>query len=90
MSKQHDYDLDKLSNAEHAHGTKALEMIMRDVIDGMENIANMAGYSPQPGSCFEVLEIVPETDELASPQQTNKPSADVVSISSRKSKQAVA
>jgi len=79
MSKTHNYNLDKLSDSNHAHGTKALEMIMRDVIDGMEDIANMAGYSPQPGSCFEILEIAPE--EKAPPsQQPDKPSADIISI----------
>ena len=80
MSKQHNYDLEKLSNANHNHGDKALEMIMRDVIDGMEDIANMAGYSPQPGSCFEILEIVAEEPTAAAPQQENKPSADIISI----------
>lgn len=82
MSKQHNYNLDKLSDSNHAHGNKALEMIMRDVIDGMENIANMAGYSPQPGSCFEILDIIPE-QPTSDPQPQNKPSADIVSIKSK-------
>ncbi|MCK4744205.1 MAG: hypothetical protein KAT25_10320 [Sulfuriflexus sp.] len=86
MSKQQDYDLEQLSNANHSHGDKALEMIMRDVIDGMEDIANMAGYSPQPGSCFEVLEIIAEESESS---QQEAPSADIVPIG-RKSKKAVA
>jgi len=80
MSKQHNYDLEKLSNANHSHGDKALEMIMRDVIDGMEDIANMAGYSPQPGSCFEILEIVADESTASPPQQETKPSADIISI----------
>lgn len=80
MSKQHNYDLEKLGNANHAHGNKALEMIMRDVIDGMEDIANMAGYSPQPGSCFEILEIVAEEPESS---QQEIPSADIVPIRKR-------
>jgi len=82
MSKQHNYNLDKLSHSNHVHGNKALEMIMRDVIDGMEDIANLAGYSPQPGSCFEVLEIVPDEPTLST-QAQDKPSADIVSITSK-------
>jgi len=82
MSKQHNYNLDKLSHSNHVHGNKALELIMRDVIDGMEDIANLAGYSPQPGSCFEVLEIVPEEPALSA-QPQGKPSADIVSITAK-------
>ena len=79
MSKQHNYDLDKLSNANLAHGNKALEMIMRDVIDGMENIANLAGYSPQPGSSFEILEIVAD-DSASASQPQDKASAEIIPI----------
>jgi len=53
------YDLKKLSDVKHNHGSKALEMIMHDVIDGMEELANLAGYDPKPGALFEVLEIKP-------------------------------
>jgi len=82
MSKNHNFNLDKLGDSKHAHGTKALEMIMRDVIDGMEDIANMAGYSPQPGSCFEILEILPE-EPVSPPPPEQKPTAEVISISSK-------
>ena len=87
MSKQ--YDLEALSDTKHSHGSKALEMIMRDVIDGMEDLANLAGYSPQPGGCFEILEIAPEEKVTDAQQAEDKPSAEVVPIG-KKSKQAVA
>ena len=79
MSKQYNYNLAELGNSKHTHGDKALEMIMRDVIDGMEEIANMAGYSPQPGSCFEILEIVADEPEQHAPPQ-ELPSADIVPL----------
>lgn len=35
---------------------------MRDVIDGMEELANMSGFSPKAGDCLEILGIEsPET-----------------------------
>jgi len=76
MAKQ--YNLKELSDTNHNHGGKALEMIMRDVIDGMEDLANMAGYTPQPGSCFEILEISPE--EYAPLDTTDNPSAEIIPI----------
>ena len=76
MPKQ--FNLEELSDTNHSHGSKALEMIMRDVIDGMEDLANLAGYTPQPGSCFEILEITPEE---SAPQDTNnKPSAEIIPL----------
>lgn len=74
MSKH--YNLKALSDVNHSHGSKALEMIMRDVIDGMEDLATMAGYAPQPGSCFEILEITPEEK----PAEHQKPSAEIVPL----------
>lgn len=76
MSKQ--FNIKELSDTSHSHGNKALEMIMRDVIDGMEDLANLAGYTPQPGSCFEILEITPE--EYAPLDTSNKPSAEIIQL----------
>lgn len=76
MSKQ--FNLKELSDTNLNHGNKALEMIMRDVIDGMEDLANLAGYTPQPGSCFEVLEISP--DEYAPLDTTGHPSAKIIPL----------
>jgi len=76
MSKR--FNLKELSDTNHHHGSKALEMIMRDVIDGMEDFANLAGYTPQPGSCFEILEITPE--EQAPLDTSNKPSAQIIPL----------
>ncbi len=76
MSKQ--FNLKELSDTNHSHGSKALEMIMRDVIDGMEDLANLAGYTPQPGSCFEILEITPE--EYAPLDTSNNPSAEIIPL----------
>ena len=86
MSKRCDqktYDLDKLGSASHHTGSKALEMIMRDVLDGMEDLANMAGYTPQGGGYFEIIDISPPEQPLAEPsedKQAEKPLAKVVSI----------
>jgi len=76
MPKQ--FNLEELSDTNHSHGDKALEMIMRDVIDGMEDLANLAGYTPQPGSCFEILEITPE--EHAPLDTSGKPSAEIIPL----------
>jgi len=76
MSKH--YNLKELSGTSHNNGGKALEMIMRDVIDGMEDLANLAGYTPQPGSCFEVLEISPE--EYAPLDTSSNPSAEIIPL----------
>jgi len=90
MPKQ--YDLKELSDTKHHHGSKALEMIMHDVIDGMEELANLAGYDPKPGSQFEVLGI--ETaEEYASASTTtdtsSTSSAKIVPIKGKR-KQAAA
>jgi len=80
------YDLKKLSDAKHNHGSKALEMIMHDVIDGMEELANLAGYDPKPGALFEVLEIEP-ADIFSAPPPVDKShsphSEKVVSLKKR-------
>jgi len=86
------YDLEKLSDANLTHGGKALEMIMHDVIDGMEELANLAGYDPKPGSLFEVLEIEPADTfdaEYAENNASSTTSDKVVSIK-KKRKQAAA
>jgi len=76
MPKQ--FNLKELSESNHTHGDKALEMIMRDVIDGMEDLANLAGYTPQPGGCFEILEISPE--EYDPLDTSGRPSAEIIPL----------
>jgi hypothetical protein len=38
-------------------GDKALEMTMRDVLDGLEDFATMAGYEAYSPETFEILSI---------------------------------
>jgi len=86
------YDLKELSDAKHHHGSKALEMIMHDVIDGMQELANIAGYDPKPGGHFEILEIEPDDEHAAAGSPTEPDSTEtdkVVPIKGRR-KQAAA
>lgn len=46
------YDLEKFSNSKNLQTSNALEFIMRDVIDGMEELANMSGFSPNAGGLY--------------------------------------
>jgi len=71
---------DKFKNADAINGTKALEMIMRDVLDGMEEFASISGYSASPCE-FEILgKEAPE--KAAAKKQTRKrrKPADIVSF----------
>lgn len=43
---------------------------MRDVIDGMEELANMSGFSPKAGDCLEILSIEDPKDFVDTPPPT--------------------
>lgn len=67
-------------------GNKALEMIMRDVLDGLTDLAMEANYSPQNGH-FSILSI--ESPEVSShepvktaakPIRQYKRKADIISF----------
>ncbi|GMR07508.1 MAG: hypothetical protein BMS9Abin26_0511 [Gammaproteobacteria bacterium] len=67
-------------------GNKALEMVMRDVLDGLTDFAMEANYSPQNGH-FSILSI--ESPDEAAQEPTVKPArqcrqhkrkADVISF----------
>lgn len=70
-------------------GNKALEMIMRDVLDGLTDFAMAANYSPQNG-LFSILSIEsPDEASQETPETTLKPArqcrqhkrkADVISF----------
>lgn len=57
MSNKH-INLDQLNHS-NAMSNKALECVMRDVIDGMEEIANMAAFSQDASACFEIIDVTP-------------------------------
>ena len=50
----------KLRHNQATHGDRALEMIMRDVLDGMREFAYMAQYSLAPGDWEILAEPCPE------------------------------
>ncbi len=82
------YDLEKFSNSNNLQTSKALEFIMRDVIDGMEELANMSGFSPRAGDCLEILSIEDPKDFVDTPLPTVKPdeqeSATVIPLKRKK------
>ena len=49
-------------------GTKKEEILMRDVLGGLEEIAAMLCYNPWPGD-FEIIAIYPPNEENNQPQQ---------------------
>ena len=74
-----------------ALGSRAQEMLMRDVLDGMEDFVTLFGYRSQPCE-FEIIPLEknsicsndPETDNNSRKQDTN-----IISFSERKEKQAL-
>lgn len=88
------YDLEKFSDSKNLQTSKALELIMRDVIDGMEELANMSGFSPRGGHCFEILGIDSPENFVDSPlpaTETEKAGQDsAVVIPLKRKKQAAA
>lgn len=55
--------LKQFDDNKHLRGSKALELIMRDVMDGLEEFATLAGFSPTVGNCYEIL-----SDDVAAPR----------------------
>ena len=49
--------IQRLGKPANQQTSKAFEFIMRDVIDGMEELANMCGFSPKAGDCLQILGI---------------------------------
>ncbi len=41
-------------------GNQALELVMRDVLDGMQEMSLAMGFAPGHAGGFEILEIAPE------------------------------
>lgn len=84
MSNKH-INLDQLNHS-NAMSNKALECVMRDVIDGMEEIANMAAFSQDASACFEIIAITPaEQTDLSTGAATGlhldeQTSADIIPI----------
>ena len=82
------YDLEKFSNATNLQNGKALEFIMRDVIDGMEELANMSGFEPHAGNCMEILG-VEDPKDFVDNTETNRPenkpnSAEIIPLKRKK------
>ncbi len=50
-----------------AAGARALEMVMRDVLDSMEEMSLEAGFSPLDGE-FEIIDIAPERQPIRAPE----------------------
>ena len=66
-------------NPKSVFGPKALEMIMRDVLGGLEEFAHMKGFEPRP----DVMEIIaiepPARDETGGPLHPDQQSTgDVI------------
>lgn len=53
-----------------ALGRKAMEMVMRDVLDGMEDMATMKSFETAD-NVFEIIAITPERDEPTTDVQTD-------------------
>ena len=77
-------------------GTKEQEMIMRDVLGGLEEVATMLSYNPWPGD-FEIIVIYPPEEENSAEQEQTvvrsqnrlrpRRKADVISYHQLKSRQ---
>lgn len=69
-------------------GDKALEMVMRDVLDGMQEFATMANFSPRSIGGYEIISVEEANDEnTAIIDRPETPSAEVIPL---KKKNAVA
>ena len=65
-----------------AMGPKAMEMVMRDVLNGMEEMATMKGYESR-GNVFEILAITPPSNEETI--KSNGESAEIIPIRPKRS-----
>lgn len=73
-------------------GSKKEEILMRDVLGGLEEIASMLCYDPWPGD-FEIIAIYPPNEEKNQPQQEQTviknqplPRAEVISYQQQKAR----
>jgi hypothetical protein len=74
----------KKYTSECALGPRALEMVMRDVLGGMEELASMKGYEHMSG-VYEIISIDPPSDQTHERMDTEQKSeaperADVLSM----------
>ena len=73
----------KKYSSEQKLGPKALEMVMRDVLGGMEELAVMKSYESM-GGVFEVVSIEPDHEYKAKRDNTehsyNEEPAEVISM----------
>lgn len=72
---------DKFTDAKKIKGSKALEMIMRDVLDGLEDFATQSGYAPEHSGTFEILSVEPD-------KKSNATGSDIKPRRSRRHKRA--
>ena len=65
---------------------------MRDVIDGIEELANMSGFSPRAGDCLEILSIEDPKNftETPSPVARSSEQESAVIIPLKRKKQVAA
>ena len=69
-----------ISNRKPVKGNLALEMTMRDVMDGLEEQAVIASYATAAG-CVEILSIEPPRAEVHPlPRRSRRRSAEVVEL----------
>ncbi len=71
-------------------GSKGQEFLMREVLEGLEEVATMLSYDPWPGE-FEIIAIYPPEQEDARHREETviksppeRPKADVISYQERK------
>ena len=78
--------MSKKDHTRRTLGPKAMEMVMRDVLDGMEDMAIMKSYE----SCRDVFEIVeitpPETKSAPEPLNGNK--AEIIPFEQKRQRSA--
>lgn len=67
--------MSKKTISAHTLGPKALEMVMRDVLGGIEELAIMKSYKTS-GDVFEVISIDPSETEKESSAETNDTQTD--------------
>ncbi len=57
---------------------RALEMVMRDVLDSLSELSLESGFKPTDGG-FEIIEIYPvHRERSTSPEKTNGEEADIL------------
>lgn len=75
-------------DASQIQGSKALELIMRDVLDGMQEFATLANFSPRARGGYEIIAIEADADlDQAKPAQSRPAPtrAEVIELKKRRS-----